>query len=230
MATVSVAPALETAPAHETFVKVPVGAEARVLLNDISWETYEQISNALVDYSGARLCYYEGSLEIMTTSYPHERYKKALGQLVETLAIEMDIDFASSGQTTFKKQRRKTGFEGDDTFYFSYLDELRKPGKQIDLKRDPAPDLVIEVDISNPSLEKFPLFARLGVTEVWRWHDNELTIYQRVGEAYEPSATSHFLPNVTAAEINELIYEQQTMSMRQWNQIVRAYAQECLAR
>ncbi len=229
MSTVSVAPALETAPTTPAFEMVPVGAEARVLLNNISWEAYEQISNALVDYAGARLNYYNGMLEIMTTSYPHELYQQALGLLISLAAAEMEIDFVSSGQTTFKKER-KTGFEGDDTFYFSYLDELRQPGKQIDLTQDPAPDLVIEVDITNPSLKKFPLFAALGITEVWRWHDNELTIFHRVGDDYEPRTTSHFLPNVTSAEVSELVYEQQVVPAFVWQKKVRAYAQECMAR
>ncbi len=230
MATVSFAPALETAPTTPAFVSVPVGAEARVLLNNISWEIYEQISNALVDYSGARLNYYQGSLEIMTTSYPHEMYATALSDLLKTMANAMKIDFVSARTTTFKLSPKESGFEGDDTFYFSYLDELRQPGKKIDLQQDPAPDLVIEVDISNPSLDKLSLFADMKIKEFWRWHDNELTIYQLIDGEYEIRLTSHFLPHASAGELAELVYEQQVVPAYVWQKNVQDYAQECLSR
>jgi len=42
----------------------------------------------------------------------------------------------------------------------------------IDLATDPPPDLVVEVDITHPSLDKFPIYASLRVPEVWR-HDGE---------------------------------------------------------
>ena len=34
---------------------------------------------------------------------------------------------------------------------------------------DPPPDLLIEVDLTNDSLNKFPLYAASGVPEVWRY-------------------------------------------------------------
>jgi Uma2 family endonuclease len=37
---------------------------------------------------------------------------------------------------------------------------------------DPPPDLLIEIDVTNDSLDKFPLYAALGVPEVWRYEDN----------------------------------------------------------
>ena len=220
-------PVLET---KTTTVPAVVEAEARVLLTNISWETYEQISNALVDYSGARLNYYQGSLEIMTTSYPHEMYASVLGDLLKAMANEMEIDFVSARTTTFKLSPKESGFEGDDTFYFSYLDELRQPGKKIDLQFDPAPELVIEVDISNPSLDKLSLFADMKIKEFWRWHDNELTIYQLIDGAYEICPTSHFIPNAWASELSELVYEQQVVPAYVWRKKVHAYAQECVAR
>src|ERR671936_242335 len=35
----------------------------------------------------------------------------------------------------------------------------------IDLDVDPPPDMIIEIDISHPSLDKFPIYAALGVPE-----------------------------------------------------------------
>ncbi len=54
---------------------------------------------------------------------------------------------------------------------------------RIDLAVDPPPDLVIEIDIAHPSLDKLPLYAA-AVPEVWRYADNGVTIYRLAGDAY----------------------------------------------
>ena len=48
----------------------------------------------------------------------------------------------------------------------------------IDLDRDPPPDLLLEVDFSSSSLNKEPIYVALGVSEIWRYANGELTIKQ----------------------------------------------------
>jgi Uma2 family endonuclease len=49
--------------------------EQRVILYDVTWEQYEQLSDMFVD-KFPRMTYLEGTLEIiMTTSPEHERLK-----------------------------------------------------------------------------------------------------------------------------------------------------------
>jgi len=38
----------------------------------------------------------------------------------------------------------------------------------MDLAVDPPPDLVIEIDIPSPSFSKLPIYADMGVPDVWR--------------------------------------------------------------
>jgi len=45
------------------------------------------------------------------------------------------------------------------------------------LATDPPPDLVIGIDITNPSLNKLPLYAAIGVPEVWRYTRDGLQLY-----------------------------------------------------
>lgn len=220
--TTSVAPTFTTAAPTDS------GAEQRLLLYGISWEAYEQISSALEPHPGKHLTYYHGALEIMTTSYLHEKIKGIAGDTVKLIAYEMEIDLISSGETTFRLKRLGAGFEGDDSFYFSDLERLRQQTEHINLEYEPAPDLVIEVDISNPSLSKFPMFADMGIHEVWRWHDNAFTFYQLSGQEYEERAESRFLPGVTAEAVTELILEHQTIPAYVWQRKVRKYARQCL--
>jgi hypothetical protein len=49
----------------------------RVVLNNVSWETYEALLAALGDdYPALRMTYRGGTVEIMTTSAIQERIKK----------------------------------------------------------------------------------------------------------------------------------------------------------
>ena len=79
----------------------------------------------------------------------------------------MDIDFEAAGSTTFKREALKKGFEPVSSFYIRHA-EIVRGKKDIDLDSDPPPDLVIEVDLTSDSLDKFRLFGALGIPEVWR--------------------------------------------------------------
>lgn len=206
---------------------VQTSGEQRVTLYGVSWQTYQNISTALEPHPSVRLTYDRGVLEIMTVSFLHEKYKAIIGDIVKAIANEMEIDFVSSGQTTFQVERKAGGFEGDDSFYFANLDELRQQDN-IDLSVDPPPALVIEVDLTNPSLNKFDLFSRLGIKELWRFHNHELTIYKLVGEDFDERDASLFLPGVTAEKVTELIALHQQLPAYLWQKSIREYAQECV--
>jgi len=202
----------------------PAGAEQRLLLRGVSWETYNQLSRALGSHQpSVLLTYHHGALEIMVASYEHEKWKGIIGDVVKLIAGEMEIDYVSSAQTTFQMEYRKGGFEGDDSFYFSYLEQLRQMD-EIDLAKDPAPDLVIEIDISNPSINKLPLFADLGINEVWRYHKGVLKIYHLSNGEFFEAEGSAFLTGVTAQAVTELIAASQSLPAYIWQRKVREHA------
>jgi Uma2 family endonuclease len=197
--------------------------EQRVLLHNVSWETYERLLADLQDSSAPRLTYDRGTLEIMSPSSEHERYNRALAQVVEELAVEADIDMDSLGSTTFRREEIERGFEPDSCFYIQHAARVRGK-KRIDLTVDPPPDLVIEVDITSPSLDKFPIFAQVGVPEVWRFDGNKLTILGLAEGAYRERDTSIAFPAVTAADITDFIKDSETMSRPEWVRKLRAWA------
>src|SRR6516162_2605359 len=80
-----------------------------LVLNNVSWESYEQIGEALRDRPAIRLTYDQGTLEIMTTSHLHERRKSLLGMLILILAEEAGVPLVSSGQMTCKKEDLEKG-------------------------------------------------------------------------------------------------------------------------
>lgn len=63
---------------------------------------------------------------------------------------------------------------------------------------DPPPDLVIEVDISRNSLNKFNIYADFGVPEIWTYEDDEVRVYRLQDDhsyaLQDHSPTFPFLP------------------------------------
>jgi hypothetical protein len=77
----------------------------------------------------------------------------------------------------------------------------------------PVPDLVVEVDITSPSLEKPPICYCLGIPEVWR-HDGERLVVFLVDEAsaggeasYVAAPESAILPGATGDALTRLAAE-----------------------
>jgi Uma2 family endonuclease len=97
-------------------------------------------------------------LEILVSSACHEKPNRLLASLVEVLAEEMALNIESLGSTTLKCADLLKGFEPDSRFYIQHADTIRE-SEEINLTVDPPPDLVIEIDITSPSLDKFPLYC-----------------------------------------------------------------------
>ena len=76
---------------------------------------------------------------------------------------------------------------------------------------DPPPDLVIEVDITSGSLDKFPIYAQVGVPEVWRYDGQRLRIYVLTAERYVESDASLALPLLTSTRLSEALAQSKTL-------------------
>jgi Uma2 family endonuclease len=199
-------------------------AEQKVILYNVSWETYEKLLADLADQSSTRLTYDQGTLEIMTPSNEHEIYNRTIALLVEIIAEELSIDIASLGSSTFKRDDLERGFEPDSCFYIE--NEPRIAGKvQFDLAVDPPPDLVIEVDITSRSLPKFPIYAQLGVPEIWRYDGQMLFMYELAGDQYTESDYSATFPWLTSSVLADFLQKSKTLKrtdlLRSFREMVR---------
>lgn len=199
--------------------------EQRVLLHNISWDTYERLLAAHQDSGSPRFAYDRGRLEIMSPSAEHEQLKDVIALLVNIVAEEREVDVEGFGSTTFRRQDLDRGFEPDACFYIENAKRVR--GKAtIDLIADPPPDLIIEIDISHPSLDKFSIFARLGVPEVWRYDGQRLTIFKLEGEEYVEREESTALPGLTSVIVSRLIKESRSIERPAWLRRIRAWVRQ----
>ena len=199
--------------------------DQRIILHNVSWETYERLLADLHDSSAPRLTYDRGTLEIMSPSSEHERYNRTIAQIVEELAVEMDIDIDNLGSTTFRREDIDRGFEPGTCFYVQNAHRVRGK-RRIDLSVDPPPDLLIEIDITNTSLDKLPIFAEVGVREVWCFDGSRLTIYELASGKYLERDSSNVFTKVTAADINRFIRDSETAGRPEWVRSIRSWARD----
>jgi Uma2 family endonuclease len=154
---------------------VSVPAEQRLRLSDIPWETYVLYSDGLGPRH-IRVTYDCGEMEVMTLSSKHEKRKTLLGRLVEALTEEMEIDIASFGMMTCRREDLQKALEADESYYIAHEHKVR--GREdIDLEVDPPPDLALEIEVSRSTMERMAIYAALRVPEVWRWDGEVLRVF-----------------------------------------------------
>ena len=175
--------------------------EKRVSLENISWQGYEQILNALGENRAVKVHYYQGVLEFMTPLEAHESSSENIGILIHILTEELNLNIKSLASTTLKIPSKKAGAEPDKCYYIKNEPMVR--GKTVNLNQDPPPDFVLEVDITNTDINKTKLYQDIKVPEFWRYNGKNLTIYILEGEEYQESENSFNFPILT----KEIVYQ-----------------------
>ena len=199
--------------------------EERVLLRDVSWETYERLLGEQGDRRTPRFTYDRGVLEIMSPSAEHEEVSNLIRQVIYVLAEEMNVDIRDFGSTTFKRADLSRGFEPDSCFYIQSVGRISSAA-DLDLSIHPPPDLVVEIDITSPSLNKFPLYAAVGVPEIWVYDGKRADIYLLEEGNYLKAETSKALPRLTAAVLTNSVAEARNSKRSEWLRSLRAWARQ----
>jgi Uma2 family endonuclease len=176
----------------------------RVLLREISWQTYQFLVKDFEKQPAIRLTYDRGLLEIRMPLDQSETYKKLLGRLVEALTEELDIEIRSLGSRTCDREDLSRGLEPDQCYYIQ--NESVVWGKtQINLSTVPPPDLAIEIDITSSSLNRLEIYAHLGVPEVWRYDGQSLRMYGLGGGQYQICGASIAFPFLTSSDLQRFL-------------------------
>ncbi|MBW4699689.1 MAG: Uma2 family endonuclease [Aphanocapsa lilacina HA4352-LM1] len=207
--------------------QVQVQPGQRLVLEEVSWQQFEDILEELGDHRGSRLTYSDGTLEIRMPLPEHEKNKVILGDLVKVLLDELEIDYVSFGSTTFKRRDLAKGFEPDDCFYIRNFAAM--VGKQrLDLRCDPPPELSIEVDVT--SRTQLEVYWAMGVPELWRLEDGRLRIdVLREGD-YVEVAQSPTFPDLPLKEhLPEFLAMAQRAGPRRTLKAFRQWVREQIA-
>lgn len=166
---------------------VPLGATTgegqRLELNNVSWDQYCAVREALDHIPGLRMTYVEGSLAIMTPGREHERDKTLFGRLIEAYAFEKGLDLSGYGSTTFKKKKLLRGLEPDECYSLGEMGAV--------------PELACEIVFTGEGPEKLEAYSGLGIREVLFWQKGRFELYRQAKKkGYETVERSLLFPDL----------------------------------
>ncbi|MEP6518832.1 Uma2 family endonuclease [Microcoleus vaginatus] len=187
--------------------------ENRVILKGVSWSTFKALLADVGDDRAWRIAYDGGLLEIRMPHLEHEVPKGLIESFIEATADELEIEVMKAGSLTLEREDLTRAVEPDTCFYIQNEASVR--GKRdISLPEDLPPDLAIESDYTNSSVNKDSIYAALGVPELWRYRRESLQVYHLVEGKYEMCEISLAFPFLPVAEIPGFIEQSRTIGQR----------------
>lgn len=211
-------------------MSVAISPENRsVLMENISWSTFEALLSDLGEHGG-RLAYSGGVLEIVSPTEDHEHIGRLIGRLIEALTEELGIELKSVKSTTLKRADLEKAVEADESYYIG-RESVRRKGKRMDLPREAPPDLGIEVDVTGKSLPRLPIHAALGVPEIWTWDKGKVTFRAlSTSGDYEIVERSRALSMLGAEDVNHWLRRADELGETKLVQEFRAWVRKQFGR
>ena len=205
-----------------------VFTDNRITLQGISWTTYQNILDDAEGDRNWRIAYDHGNLEFIMPRFEHEVPNRFLASLIEAIADELELEVLNAGSLRLDREDLSKAIEPDTCFYIQ--NELAVRNLQsISLPENPPPDLAIESDYTNSSINKLGLYAALGVPELWRIQDKTISVYVLLNEKYERRETSLIFPMFPIAEFPILLERSQSEGQRSAVRIFRQLIRDRLA-
>ncbi len=196
----------------------------RITLEGIRWATYENILDDVGSDRQWRIAYDGGRLEISMPKFEHEVPNRFLASLIEAIADELQLEILNAGSLRLDREDLAKAIEPDTCFYVQNEFAVRHL-RTISLPENPPPDLAIESDYTNSSINKLALYAALGVPELWRIQNNAIAVYVLQNGKFSRSDTSFIFPLFPIAEFSVLLersqLEGQRSAVRAFRELVR---------
>ena len=193
---------VSAAPLITQPVPPPVG-ERRMVFRSLTWQRYQTLRQVIGFDRSVRFTYAQGTLEVTMPLEIHEFSGRMIELFVRVLVSELGMDLKTMGSTTLDREALDRSAEPDDAYYIQ--NQSLVAGRDVDLERDPPPDLVVEVDITHTDIDKARLYAGMGVPEFWRYNGEVWRIYALQGDRYEEVEVSPTFPQVPKAKLYEFL-------------------------
>lgn len=178
--------------------------ELRRVLHGVAPEQYGKLLDALSEHY-LRHTYDGWTLEMMTPRKDHEWIRALLGRMIEAVAFALEIPIQSVGSTTLSAGSHQRGLQPDGAYYVGRESEVRgsdqyRPGE------DPPPDLAVEVDVTSTSIPRLPVYAQIGVPEIWCYEGGKVRFYSlAAGGEYSEVHRSGAFPFLAPEDITRLL-------------------------
>jgi Uma2 family endonuclease len=181
--------------------------EKRLTFRNLDWVAFKQVQHLLAQGNHARFSYADGLLEITMPLESHERFALLFEIFIRVLVIEMGLKVKSMRSTRLDREDLLKSAEPDNGYYIQHYAQVAD--HEVDLNHDPAPDLVVEIDITHTDLNKNELYANLGVPELWRFNGREwqiLTLLDQGGtQRYIEQDASPTFPIIAKSDLYQFL-------------------------
>jgi Putative restriction endonuclease len=166
----------------------PTVTDQQIMLK-ADWAHFKLLQQGCEQNPGAKLFYFEGTVEILMPGLLHENFSRVIGWMVTYfLLTKKQIAFTPTGSVT-QEITGVSSAQADESYCLG--------------DRKPIPDLSIGVIFSSGGLNKLSVYYALGVAEVWFWEDGTLNLYHRRDHGYESVAASE-LPGLEDLDFDQL--------------------------
>ncbi len=224
MSTITTVPRPPTAPSM-----VPAAPEEeRGVMRDVSWNLYDRLTDAIGERSSIRVAFDGKDVEIMVVGPVHEGFRGFLDMFVSEVSEGLDLDFYPLGATTWKRQELDRGVEPDLSYCFDpakvAVCRAAHSRGQNDGAVFPIPDLMVEIDISPPKVDRAGIYSQLQAPEVWRFSDDAVSIEHLGADGKYAVADASRLLHVRAEEVTRWLREAETMARPAWKRAIRDWA------
>ncbi len=185
--------------------------EQWVVLRSLTWQGYLRVRQSLSPDRNTRLTYSEGTLEITMPLEIHEFSAWLIGRFIY-ISSELEMDIKTMGSTTLDREVLNRSSEPDAAYYIQ--NQPLVAGRDVDLDKDPPPDLVVEMGITHTDINKLQLYAAMEVPEFWRYDGENWRVYQLQDSAYEELERSPTFLQVSKAKLYEFLATARVNEMR----------------
>jgi Uma2 family endonuclease len=210
-------------------------SEQRIILEKVSWQKYEVLLADMEENRTSRFTFDRGRLEMMTPLDEHERCHKLVESLILVLTDELKLPIEVYKAPTLKRSDLNVGTEPDTGYYVQHAVQMRHK-TQIDLATDPPPDVILEVALNKSAIDKLPIYAALGIPEVWRYisqpgknfFKGTLALYCLQDHAYTESLYGYAFPFLPAPRVQQFIDQSDALGLATALRVLREWVQNTI--
>ncbi len=188
-----------------------VGRDETRTFYGVSWDDYLELSQATLNHTNLKISYHRGILKIIGQGFKHENISRFLHDLVRMVSLFMQIKVISAGSMTLISKKARKGADPDESYYVqnAHLASFKK--ELFDDETDTPPDIVVEIDESHKSDDKFEIYGAFGIKEFWLYDGGLMRIFElsETGE-YLLSDQSPALPILTVRVLTDFLNRSQT--------------------
>ena len=136
-------------------------------------------------------------------TYEHEYYSFSFHDFVRAYCDELDLELVGALSTTFRSESLKKEVEPNECYYIQ--NAKRAIEKNFSTKNYFVPDIAVEIDVTTESLDKYPIYAALEVSEIWIYDGATVAFYELEAKNYHQISSSRALPLLAAEKFAEFL-------------------------